>query len=355
MANVDDIYGQLGITKPDFSKLAQQRAEREKMAGRTGNWFIPPSGTSTIRLLPPKGYCLPIFATSMHYGALVTDQGWSVWIPCRMAPPFNDNSCPVCELIDELSRRPDVDRDFLNSISASFRAFANIVVREGGESGGDLLQSFRFGSMIYDGISSIQVNVTQYGDITDIATGRDLLLTKTGSGLGTKYQVIPAGSSSPLHQDPQVVVAWLEQMPPLVELVGDADSDTYGRAIECVRNRVGVARTSVAMSGFPQQQPQQQIQQQPQQQIQQQQQPQQQIQQQPQQQIQQQPQPQQQQPQPQQQQLQQQIQQQQQQPQQQIQQQQQQPQQHNLDELKARIKEQIAKRRDLNGTASSTG
>lgn len=76
--------------------------------------------------------------------------------------------------------------------------------------------------------------IDEYGDITSLSEGVDLVIERSGSGLNTKYSVMPAAKSAP------VPAAVLEQMTDLQDFVQQEHEENLTRAIGALNSTVGL-------------------------------------------------------------------------------------------------------------------
>lgn len=103
--------------------------------------------------------------------------------------------CEVCDSIKKLmavSKDDDMTKTLKEAQSAQ-RYLMNAMHRTGAEP--DKAQTLEVGQGVFESICNL---IGEYGDITDLASGVDLVITRTGAGLDTKYSVMPAAKSAPV-------------------------------------------------------------------------------------------------------------------------------------------------------------
>lgn len=109
--------------------------------------------------------------------------------------------CPVCAAIGRgiSASTDDQTIELLKSANASQKYLFNVLHRSSPDKPNEV-QILEVGNKIFDQILEF---VTEYGDITDLNDGIDLIINREGTGLDTKYSVLPAGK----HQkvDPSVM------------------------------------------------------------------------------------------------------------------------------------------------------
>ncbi|MGI1988648.1 hypothetical protein ACROAI_15350 [Shewanella glacialipiscicola] len=88
--------------------------------------------------------------------------------------------------------------------------------------------------------------IDEYGDITNLTEGVDLIIERSGAGLNTKYAVMPAAKSA------AVSASVLEQMTDLQDFVQQEHEENLTRAISALNSTVGLidyAPKAVGSSG----------------------------------------------------------------------------------------------------------
>jgi hypothetical protein len=106
--------------------------------------------------------------------------------------------CPVCSAIGRgiSASNDDETVELLKDANASQKYLFNVLHRSSTDKPNEV-QVLEVGNKIFEQILEF---VTEYGDITDLADGLDLIIVREGSGLDTKYTVMPAGKSKPVDK-----------------------------------------------------------------------------------------------------------------------------------------------------------
>jgi hypothetical protein len=147
--------------------------------------------------------------------------------------------CEVCEAAKKLmavSTNDDMTKQLKDSLSAQ-RYLLNVQHLTGTEPG--KVQIMEVGQGVFEAICGL---IGEYGDITDLNEGTDIKITRTGSGLDTKYTVIPAAKSKP------VPASVLTQLPNLDEFVAQENPAGETKALTAVG---AIAGLLPAASGAP--------------------------------------------------------------------------------------------------------
>lgn len=104
----------------------------------------------------------------------------------------------------------------------------NIVLRSGAKDQPDKGPFiYTPGKVVFGYIAGL-VKDPDFGDIFDPDEGVDIVVTRVGTGMNTKYQVTPKRNSSPLSADADVAAKWIEDIKDLsvVELTDDPEEDS---------------------------------------------------------------------------------------------------------------------------------
>lgn len=107
--------------------------------------------------------------------------------------------CPVCAAIGRgISNTNDDDTvDLLKSANSQQKFLLNVLHRSSPDKPNEV-QVMEVGPKIFDQILEF---ISEYGDITDLENGKDLIINREGSGLDTKYTVLPAANSKPVGKE----------------------------------------------------------------------------------------------------------------------------------------------------------
>lgn len=191
----------------DWSEEAVQQDKAAATAGQR-NYLKLGEGDTIVRFLPPKiGKSSPLAVTYSHYLDLPT--GDKVSFNCPRMMPGARRACIVCAKGDQLrsSSNPH-DQKAGKRMFPRLRVYANVIDRENEALG---VQVLAFGKTIMDALTSIRQNPRKGGNFTHPETGRDVIITRKGTGqMDTEYTVTADMTASPLHPDPGQADEWLE-------------------------------------------------------------------------------------------------------------------------------------------------
>lgn len=106
--------------------------------------------------------------------------------------------CPVCAAIGRGISASDDDAtvELLKDANASQKYLFNVLHRSSTDKPNEV-QILEVGNKIFEQVLEF---VSEYGDITDLNDGMDLIITREGSGLDTKYTVLPAAKHKPVDK-----------------------------------------------------------------------------------------------------------------------------------------------------------
>ncbi len=204
------------------AKKTAQRLQEEAQKFMMPLW-IPPEGRSEIRFLPPWSVEGDIgYESRWHWNIGPEHKA----LPC---PHAIEKECPLCDYVRELRTKKD---SRAQDMYARKRIYYNVIIRGQEEKG---VQIFASGIRMYENILSYLYD-DEWGDITDVVVGRDMILERTGQGKeDTQYTLKPKAQPSPIHTDQLIVDKWLEDIHNLSEVI------TYPE-VEDVQKLVGVLK-----------------------------------------------------------------------------------------------------------------
>ena len=192
-------------TADRYKKLLEKVQSLE--LGSSGFWK-PPSGRSTIRILPPIGTMEYFF---MEVGQHFLEGTGTFYCP-KICSDGKD-PCPVCDVNDALFQAGD--KESAKKFWAQRHFWCNVIVR-GNEDAGP--QTFTPGTMVFTSLVSL-ISDPDYGDITDPDEGYDIKIERSGEGINTRYEVRAAKSPSVLSDDDEEVDEWLETARDIYDMV----------------------------------------------------------------------------------------------------------------------------------------
>ena len=151
----------------DFKKLKAKLLELESTPGSGGKLWKPKVGKQVIRLLPYKHQPEWPFVELYFYYDLVNPK------KTLLSPLSFGKADPVQEFADSLKATGDKDDYRLaKNLEPKFRAYVPILVRGEEEDG---VKFWGFGKQVYGELLKT-IEDPDYGDITDLKTGRDITI-----------------------------------------------------------------------------------------------------------------------------------------------------------------------------------
>lgn len=205
------------------ARLNKLNEPRGGGSGSNTSYLKINDGRNVVRVLPPRegseSFEQEVF---VHYGVGKTqnDNGKTVTCPTTHG---EDKACPICEAskaLFKLSKKKD-DRyeKEAKRMGRKKRVYYNVISRDEDLS----LYSFKDGKwykteegkepveespvkVMNSGVGVLKaifglIVDPEYGDVTDPTEGLDLIITKSGSGLDTKYEVKSVRKESPIGLD----------------------------------------------------------------------------------------------------------------------------------------------------------
>lgn len=149
----------------DMSKAKERLATLRGENKTTGFWKVP-LGESTIRICPYGDSGTMDIEYWLHYGF-----GGTTAFLC-LYRNFKER-CPACNYVAELWKGKDNDKNFAKTLSAKQRCYAPVLVRG---AVGEGIRWWSYSRSVSEQLYALIVN-PEYGDITDLETGTDLIIT----------------------------------------------------------------------------------------------------------------------------------------------------------------------------------
>lgn len=219
------------------NKLKQERRAnggRKKFNSDENIWYNLTEGSHQLRILPP-GYGDEMYIPNGGFGMVVYDH-WNppgfkgeardgkFRCPSRSFPESGID-CPVCKAMSKLYDHCDSNdigdadkKRMIGKHGLRGRAYVNAIVRDSTE---ESTVDFKGESVTIPKIWSVGLPMSVYGfiresavrknakgnfligDFTDVSKGYDVIVTRTGEGLDTKYDVMfdPEGKSPLLDSE----------------------------------------------------------------------------------------------------------------------------------------------------------
>jgi hypothetical protein len=190
---------------------------QNKSNGKSGgefrkNFWKPPSGEkSVVRIVPYKhNKDVPFTELYFYFG---------IGKPRMMSLSNFDESDPILEFASQLRKSNEPDNvELAKKLYPKMRIFAPVLVRGEEDKG---VRFWEFGKMVYTELLGVMMD-EDYGDITDIAAGRDITVevipaAETGKMFDTTtVRVKPV--QSPLSTDGSAAEGYLDNQKDIKEL-----------------------------------------------------------------------------------------------------------------------------------------
>ena len=193
-------WGEWGddAVKQDISALSSGQRNYMKLS----------EGDNIVRFLPPKiGKPSPFAVTYSHYMEL--PDGRKVSFNCPRMMGNVKRPCMVCAKGDQLrSSKSLTDQKAGKRLFPRLRVYANVIDRNDESAGVKILA---FGKGVLESLTAIRQNARKGGNFTHPLTGRDIIITRKGTGqFDTEYIVNPDVQASALADDANMADAWIE-------------------------------------------------------------------------------------------------------------------------------------------------
>ena len=196
----------------DLDKMKSKLAAFNNNGSRNSFWK-PQDGDTTIRIVPTADGD-PFKEYWFHYNVGKN--------PAFLSPKKNfGEQCPLDDFVRSLYQQGDDESiKMAKSLNARQRFFAPVVVR-GQEKEG--VKVWGFGRTAYQELLQLVLN-PDYGDITDVENGTDLVITY-GKPAGAQFPqttITPRRRSSPLAEKQDDVKGLLDSVPDFSDIFADS-------------------------------------------------------------------------------------------------------------------------------------
>jgi hypothetical protein len=211
----------------------EKNLEQEKIDSDTSLFFSAPMGESQVRVIPPLAAWAPKFAAIdkkpdpffvfwKHFFARPDDPQSYVSVPC---PKKNvGQRCAICDEVDRLAETGDVtDYELSQDMQAKRRFLVNVIDRDR-EALGPMIYEASYpwrkwnGKSVYEKIQALMTGRARVNLVTPSPQGFDLLIKREGKGrTGTNYSFQAARNPSPLSEDPEQMLNWIQNQHDLWE------------------------------------------------------------------------------------------------------------------------------------------
>lgn len=199
--------------------------------------FKPPMGKSVIRVLPgwridADGNRDPQYWHDFAMHWIRTKKGAKPDAVYVCADKTFGEPCDVCQSIGKAIRGSSDDDiiSLLKEANSSQKYLMNVLHRNSSDKK-DEVQVMEVGITIFESIMEI---ICEYGDITRIDEGMDLVIKREGSGFDTKYTVMPSPKSLPVNE------SVLDQLHDLDAVVAQENETKKQAALQSLGTIVGI-------------------------------------------------------------------------------------------------------------------
>ena len=192
-----------------LAKLKDKLANTNMGGSGNAGFWSPPAGSSMIRILPEVGD-MPFFFQEVGQHRLPDN----TMIKCPAVTTDGEHNCPICDLVSELYRGGDKDKELAGQLKARKAFWMNIVVRDkANDTGGNTHEGpyiYTPGVTVFKELANL-INIPDYGDITNEETGTDIYIMKEGEKLDTKYTITARRNSTPLAAEDVMIDELLDK------------------------------------------------------------------------------------------------------------------------------------------------
>lgn len=207
----------------DYHKTNVERTKKafQDSVGDQKYWK-PTPGRHYFRILPPWGKAAKgsfFFFGGLHYGFKVGGRDRA--LPCRMISGLGP--CPACDFKDALKELGEEYEEVVKGVYAKKKYWVNVVLRDKASNNLDdgKIRIYGASKKFFEMLKSA-LDDDDIGDVTDIETGHDIKVERTGTGrFDTRYEHairpktsplgLPDGWEKKLHQLHEVVLEFMSE------------------------------------------------------------------------------------------------------------------------------------------------
>lgn len=205
-----------------YSEFSVENFDEEYNRARSlaGNVFLDLNeGDNVVRFIPAPIGRSPMRSTVMHYVDALPGSDQKLIFACPMAEL--KQPCIVCARAEELRRSPNpIDRAQADKIRGGLSVLANVLDRSQTGNPLDHIRVLRFGKSILEQLKTIRRNQRIGGDFHNPGpTGFDIIITREGTGMQSRYKLNTDRNPSPLAETPELAQQIIDAQPDLETLV----------------------------------------------------------------------------------------------------------------------------------------
>jgi len=206
----------------DMSKMKEKLASLNRKGSEKNNFWRPKDGEQTIRIVPTADGD-PFKEFWFHYN-LGSNTPF-------LSPKKNfGDECPLDDFVRTLYKQGDPDSvKMAKNLTARQRFFAPVLVRGEEEQG---VRIWGFGKTAYQELLNLVLN-PDYGDITDVDSGTDLVIAY-GKPAGAQFpqtSITPRRRTSPLVEDSDESARLLDAIPDVTTLFERPSPEDVGKML----------------------------------------------------------------------------------------------------------------------------
>jgi hypothetical protein len=209
------------LNKPTFS--VNVAASRKSTERKTLFLDIKPDTSVRVRIVPPVTDDGMLFAKAVNHFKFKNEEGFGLALAC-LGEHGNDDTgvdCYLCKLSKMLRNGDKAESKIASDIRSSPRWYAQAFVYDKEEDAYVGPKFVGLSKTTAESVTDILVSQDESGDdyFCDVENGQDLIITRRGSGLNTKYTVAATGKKMPLSSvDPNWETKIIRDMYDALEL-----------------------------------------------------------------------------------------------------------------------------------------
>jgi hypothetical protein len=225
----------MALNKPTFKVniSANKKATERKSAFLD----IAPDSSVRLRVLPPVRDDGMIFTKVTNHFRLKNEENFGMALGCLHEHGNGETGedCYLCAMVQKLRNGDKAERKVANELKASPRWYLQAFVYDKDTDSYVGPKLVGLSKTTAEAVNGILVAQDESGDdyFCDPDTGQDLIITRTGAGLNTKYSVMPNGKKAKLDD---IVPGWEDRiMTDIMAVIDQKLEDPDGQKRAAVR------------------------------------------------------------------------------------------------------------------------
>ena len=201
----------MALNRPSFKvNVAANKKATEK---KSIFFDLLPDTTNRLRILPPTNEDGLLFTLVANHFKLKAPEGFGMALACLEEHGNSEvgESCYICDLVKLLEKGDKSDKNVADLLSVAKRWYIQVLVYDKAESAYFGPKFVGLSRTTAEKLQEILVSQDEVEDdyFCDPDAGQDIVITRKGSGMATRYSVAPTGKKAKLDD---IFPAWEDKI-----------------------------------------------------------------------------------------------------------------------------------------------